>query len=324
MTLSTSSSRAVRTRTGILAPARANAAEDLEAVDARQADVEHDEVRRLVRRRCRGPPRRSGRPRPRSPPAGGRTGCPRATAYSSSTMRMVAATRRCYTESCHRPASGRTVARPWYPTARSSGRLVAARPPASRSPFRSRRTNRHPEVRFHVHRHRPPDARRRAPRDHRQEGRRLRQDGRLPGVVYGHGVESTNVSRRQPTSSSSSAARRLERPGRPVGRRRQGPAGPRPRRPGPPGQPPAAPRRPVRGPDDRGADRRRAARGHRRGAGRRAQRRDAPPPDRDGQGPGAAGPPARSRSSTPIESLVDFDTTIHVRDLDDPRRRDAR
>jgi hypothetical protein len=48
--LSTSSSRAVRTRTGAFEPGRAQPAEDLEAVHAGQADVEHDEIRGLVRR----------------------------------------------------------------------------------------------------------------------------------------------------------------------------------------------------------------------------------------------------------------------------------
>ena len=53
-------------------------------------------------------------------------------------------------------------------------------------------------------------------------------------------------------------------------------------------------------------------------AGRRGQRRHAAAPDRERQGPRAAGPPARSRSSYAVDSLVDFDTTIHVRDLTIP------
>ena len=247
---------------------------------------------------------------------------PRATACSSSTIRIVAATRRCYTESCHRPAG--TLARPWYPTARSSGRLVAARP-GRRAAARSdsdRPTSGGPLPCPPLP---PADARRRAPRDHRQEGRppaprwpparrRLRPRRRV-----GRTSPST------PTSSSSSAAQSA--PNTLVdlsvdGGKAQ--PGPRPRRPGPPGQPPAAPRRPVRRAHDRGADRRRAARG--RSASPPAvddAGRDAPPPDRDGPRPGPAGPPARSRSSTRSSRSSTSTTTIHVRDLDDPRRRDA-
>ena len=64
--------------------------------------------------------------------------------------------------------------------------------PASRSPHPS--TDPPSRGPSHATAHRPRDARRRTPRRHRQEGRRLRHAGRLPAVVYGHGEESTNVS----------------------------------------------------------------------------------------------------------------------------------
>ena len=56
-------------------PLGAQPAQHLEAVDAGQADVEDDEIRRLAQRRIRAPLRPSARRRPGSPPAGGRTGC---------------------------------------------------------------------------------------------------------------------------------------------------------------------------------------------------------------------------------------------------------
>ena len=119
----------------------------------------------------------------------------------------------------------------------------------------------------------------------------LRRAGRLPAVVYGHGVDSDSVSidahefeqlrrhvgpnalvdlsvdgkKAQPVLVSAVQVH-------PVNRH-------------------TAPRRPVPRPDDRGADGRRPARRHRRVARGRQPGRHAAPPDRVGPDPGPAGPP---------------------------------
>ena len=273
-----------------LRPGRAQPAEDLEAVHARQAHVEDDEVRRLVAWRSRGPPRRSGRRRPRSPPAGGRTGCrarPRARLRRSGSWRP---SRRCYTGG----ATGRA------PTGRgraSRGTLCGRfRAPRHSGPAGEPQPAPHdtdPEVPTPC----PPPAPTLAAEHRDVTGKkvaRLRRAGRLPAVVYGHGDRLRRTCRVD--AHEFEQLRRHAGPNALVDLSVDGkkaPPGARPRRPGPPGQPPAAPRRPVPRPDDRGADGRRAAR--RRPATsprRRAARRHAAPPDRVGPGPGAAGPPA--------------------------------
>ena len=152
---------------------------------------------------------------------------------------------------------------------------------------------------------------------------RLRRAGQLPGVVFGHGARFDERQRRRPRLRAAPPPGRAERPRRPVGRRQEGPAGPHPRRPGPPGHPPAAPRRPVPRPDDRGADRRRAARPdrRRRSPSRPTAARSCTASSRSGSGRCPITCPQSIEYS--IECLVDFDAAIHVRDLDDPVRRDA-
>ena len=119
---------------------------------------------------------------------------PRATACSSSTMRMVAATRRCYTGVAPTAASSTHARAAVVPSARRSGRLAPAGPAVEPQPVLDTTTH-HPEVRFHAHRR---TARPTLAAEHREitgkAVKRLRQEGRLPGVVYGHGVGSTNVS----------------------------------------------------------------------------------------------------------------------------------
>ena len=79
-----------------------------------------------------------------------------------------------------------------------------------------------------------------------------------------------------------------------------------------------APRRPLPRPDDRGADGRRPARRQRRVAGRDAERRDAAPSRSSRSGSGRCPTTCPQSIEYSIESLVDFDTTIHVRDLTIP------
>ncbi len=77
----------------------------------------------------------------------------------------------------------------WYPT-------LPLRAPRQLRPRRRAAARHRPttsNLRFRVHAHRPSDAGRRAPRGDRQGLHRLRKVGRLPAVVYGHGVDSTNV-----------------------------------------------------------------------------------------------------------------------------------
>ena len=50
----------------------------------------------------------------------------------------------------------------------------------------------------------------------------LRREGRLPAVVFGHGIDSENVSARRPRVRAAAPPRRPERPDRPVGRRQEG------------------------------------------------------------------------------------------------------
>ena len=103
---------------------------------------------------------------------------------------MVAATRRCYTAAA--PTGGRRAGgASWYPTRPiRAPRLRAS--PASRSPEPdSHHESEVPNTRW------PPPARRWPPTNRDVTGKavdRLRQDGRLPAVVYGHGVDSSNVS----------------------------------------------------------------------------------------------------------------------------------
>ncbi len=186
---------------------------------------------------------------------------PRATACSSSTMRMVAATRGCYTGDGESPAS---VARTRRGTLADATRAPRHIRPRRRAAARTTDTD---ILRFQRHGHRPSDACRRTSRPDRQEGRppsprrpaarrRLRPRHRLVQRVH-----------RRARLRAAPPTFRSELPGRPVDRRQEGPAGPRIVRPGPPGQPPDPPCRPVPGPHDRGTDRGRAAR--RRSASRR-------------------------------------------------------
>ena len=144
-----------------------------------------------------------------------------------------------------------------------------------------------------------------------------------PAVVYGHGVDSTSVSI---DAHDFEQLRRHIGPNALVdlsvdGKKAQ--PGPRLGGPGPPGQPPDPPRRPVPGPDDRGADGRRAARRDRRVArGRQLQGGTLLHPIESVRVRALPDHLPQSIEYS-VESLVDFDTTIHVRDLVDPERRDA-
>ena len=177
------------------------------------------------------------------------------------------------------PILHRRPARPGGPRGGSGGRPVVASPrdvrrAAARDepvPPRDARARRPP----HRGGHPLPDRPTLAAASRTVTGKkvaRLRRDGRLPAVVFGHGAESEPVSS-MPTSSSllrrhigASTLVDLAVDGE------QGAAGDGPRHPGAPGHPAAAPRRPVRRPDDRGADGRGPARRHRRRPGRRAGR----------------------------------------------------
>ena len=119
----------------------------------------------------------------------------------------------------------------------------------------------------------------------------LRRAGRLPAVVYGHGVDSTSIS---VDAHDFEQLRRHSGPNALVDLSVDGgeaEPGPRVCGPGPSGQPADPACRPLPGPDDRGADGRRPARGDRHLAGRRAPGRHAPPPDRIRAHPRAPGPP---------------------------------
>ncbi len=118
---------------------------------------------------------------------------------------------------------------------------------------------------------------------------------------------------RCPRVRAAAPAHRPERPGRPVRRRRQGPAGAGLLGPGPPGQSPGAPRGPLPRADDRGADGRRPACRNRRVVGDRRPRRDAAPPDRVRPHPGTA------RSSAAGHRVLD--RVAHRLRHDDPRAR---
>ena len=93
---------------------------------------------------------------------------------------------------------------------------------------------------------------------------RLRKAGLLPAVVYGHGVDSTNLT---VDAHEFDLLRKHVGPNALIDLSVDGKKadpGPHPGRPDPPGQPPPAARGPVPRPHDRGADGRRAARGDRR------------------------------------------------------------
>ena len=139
----------------------------------------------------------SARRRPRSPPAGGRTGSPgrrRTRPRRSGSLRTSAG---CYTGTPFGPAGGSAARRargspcaavvPWAPR-RARSRRCAPGPSTAAWP---------PEVDRHdVRPPRPPPDRRspRPARDHRQEGRPSAAPAGCRRVLYGHGVRSENVS----------------------------------------------------------------------------------------------------------------------------------
>ena len=123
---------------------------------------------------------------------------PRATACSSSTMRMVAATRAMLHR---RPPSGIAGAGDLVVPCARSGRL-AIRP---RRRAAARRPDRHADPEVPHHAHRPRDAGRRTPRHHRQEGRPPPPVRPPAGASSTATASSRPTSRSTPTNSSSSA-----------------------------------------------------------------------------------------------------------------------
>ena len=276
MTLSTSSSRAVSTRTGILAPAARSRRRTSKPSMPGQAHVEDDEVRRLARRDLE------------ALLAGARDGDLVALLLegvldpaSDRVLVFDDEDGGCHAGMLHRRAANAPARRgsgpgvltngpraeSWYPI----GRYRAPRHsgPAGEPQPRSRRPS-DPEV------HDMPTARATLAAEHREltgkKVARLRHAGRLPAVVYGHGVDSDSVSI---DAHEFEQLRRHTGPNALVDLSVDGAkaaAGAGVRGPGPPGQPPGAPRRPLPRPDDRGADGRRPARRHRRIVGDRRPR----------------------------------------------------
>ena len=297
-----------------LGAGRADAPEDLEAVDAGQAHVEDDEVGRLARRDLE--PLLAG-PGDADVVALLLEGV--LDAARDGVLVFDDQDRGCHARGCYTAARER--ARPRDPGRRSrrgilrsrSGRLATPAPPASRSPTQP--TNHHPRS----HPWQPP-ARRWPPSTREITGKavkHLRKAGRLPAVVYGHGVESTNVTvsahdfdllRKQ---VGPNALVDLSVDGKkadpvliydvqihPVNRR-----------------PLHADLFLVRMTEELTVDVPLVATGD--VARRRAAQRDAPPPDRDRQGQGAAGSPA-AVDRVLGRVAVDFDASIYVRDLTIP------
>ena len=176
-----------------LGPGRAHAAEDLEAVDAREPDVEHDEVRRLVRGDVEALLARAGDGHVVALLLEGVLDAPRDGVLvfddedggghrgDATPMRGI--------------RRFEPLARPWYPTARSLRAPHHGRP-GRRAAARSDQTNQPTFLRSASMSTAPARPKLAAePREITGKAvKRLRQEGRLPGVVYGHGAESSNIS----------------------------------------------------------------------------------------------------------------------------------
>ena len=153
--------------------------------------------------RTRAPPRRSGRPSPRTPPAGGRTGClaRRRTRLRRSGWwrpRPAIATPGARTRGDARAAVWTTVLRlagDGDPTTRS--RLPPPRPAATAGPPITMEDTTCPI---------DPDLQRRRRTVTGKAVARLRHEGRLPAVVFGHGDRRASRSRSTRTRSTSSVA----------------------------------------------------------------------------------------------------------------------
>ena len=280
-----------------LAARGTDASEDLEAVDAGQADVEHDEIGCLAR----------GDLEPLLAGAGDADVVPlllervldpsrdrvlvlddqdgRTHAGDATPSRVIWAPARgvgadaLSVVSCGpapgaspqpAPPASRSPHRRDQPTTRGPNSMATARPTLAAEPR---------EV--------TGKAVKQAPQRRPPAGRRVR-----PWRRFGQ------ADARRPRVRPAAQARRAERPHRPLGRRQEGQPGPDPGRADPPGQPPTAARRPVPRPHDRGADGRRAARGRRRVARRHAAQRHTAPPDRDASGSRRCQTTCRNRSST--------------------------
>ena len=206
-----------------LGPGRADAAEDLEAVDPGQPDVEDDEVGRLVGRDVEAllagagdgdlvafllegvlDATRDGVLVFDDEDGGGHAGD--ATPRGPDRRNGQLATTPRGTRSA---ASGRLA---------NSGhrRRAAARDRPKTTPTRTS-IQRFPTM---------PTARATLAAEHREiTGKKVAASAApasCPAVVYGHGVDSTNVTDRRPRLRAAPPAHRPERPGRPVGRRQEG------------------------------------------------------------------------------------------------------
>ena len=283
MTLSTSSSRAVRTRTGAFEPAARSRRRTSKPSMPGQPHVEHHRSGACVGGEAPGPPRRL-----------------RATRDLVALLLEGVLDAASDGELVLDDQDGGGIA-PEDGTSGRSGTMRGSRPhPCARqpaaAPFREDRPREH-----------PPRTHRAAPRDHRQ-GRR-RPAARRPGA---RGPLRPRPSVRIPPDRRARARRpappdRAQRPARPQGGRRQRPAGDDPCAAGTPRHAAAAARRLLPREDDRGDDHRRAGRLRRRVGGRGEGRWDAAPPARHGpraDAPGGraglhrGGHLARSRPST--------------------------